>query len=104
MCLNAVAINNLFLDVIRPFASRLCSLGVLWCRDFSAVCFLCFYLLKDLHLRVNLLPFYFCLCYSQRLVALSIQKPLNFASYLAPFCHPMLKNDLYFLYKFYLSG
>ncbi|CAA7400328.1 unnamed protein product [Spirodela intermedia] len=37
MCKQAVAINNFLLETIRPFASRLCNLGVLWCRDFAAL-------------------------------------------------------------------
>ncbi|XP_078441255.1 DEAD/DEAH box RNA helicase family protein isoform X2 [Wolffia australiana] len=37
MCKNSVAINNLLLEVIRPFATRLCSLGVLWYRDFASL-------------------------------------------------------------------
>lgn len=34
----AVEINNLLLEVVRPFVARLCGFGVLQKRDFQTVC------------------------------------------------------------------
>lgn len=36
---DAVEVNNLILEVIRPYVARLCAIGVLQNRDFQTVCF-----------------------------------------------------------------
>lgn len=35
---DAIAINNLLLEVIRPYVARLCAIGVLHNRDSATVC------------------------------------------------------------------